>query len=89
MPLGDDTAAIAQFMQEAIAWLDSMPCVERYAYFGTADGFTSLLANGGPPLSTLGQTYAFTPYSGGGGKKSSTAAPGRGCSRAGSRAVKA
>lgn len=65
MPLGNDTAATEQFMEEAIAWLDEQSCVERYSYFGTADGFTSLLDNGGPHLSALGEKYAFTPYAGG------------------------
>lgn len=66
MPLSNDTAAIEQFMEEAIAWLDEQYCVERYSYFGTADGFTSLLDNGGPLLSALGKKYAFTPYASGG-----------------------
>ncbi|KUI61525.1 Alkali-sensitive linkage protein 1 [Cytospora mali] len=65
MPLGNDSVTIEQFVQEAIDWLDEQDCVERYAYFGTADGYTSLLHNGGPPLSPLGKTYAFTPYGGG------------------------
>ncbi|ROV95236.1 hypothetical protein VMCG_08570 [Cytospora schulzeri] len=64
MPLGNDTAASEQFMEDAITWLDDQYCVERYAYFGTADGFTSLLDNDGPLLSALGEKYAFTPYSG-------------------------
>lgn len=67
MPLSNDTAEVAQFMTEAIAWLDDQQCVERYAYFGTAAGYTSLLDNGGPPLSALGKSYAFTPTSGGSG----------------------
>lgn len=66
MPLGNDDAANKQFMEDAIAWLDGQDCVERYAYFGTADEYTSLLENGGPPLSELGEVYAFTSYAGGG-----------------------
>lgn len=65
MPLGNDTAANKQFMEDAIAWLDEQDCVERYAYFGTADHYTSLLQNDGPSLSDLGEAYAFTPYAGG------------------------
>lgn len=65
MPLGNDTAANKEFMEEAIAWLDGQDCVERYAYFGTADHYTSLLENNGPSLSDLGQAYAFTQYSAG------------------------
>lgn len=87
MPLSNDTAAIEQFMEEAIAWLDEQDCVERYSYFGTADGFTSLLDNGGPLLSALGEKYAFTPFAGVG--NTSTPATGgdgagakrKGCSR--------
>lgn len=33
--------------------------MERYAYFGSANGDESLLVNGGPALSALGQQYAY------------------------------
>ncbi|KAK7741843.1 hypothetical protein SLS53_004910 [Cytospora paraplurivora] len=64
MPTGDNATAIAEFMKDAIAWLDQEDCVERYAYFGTADGYTSLLYDNGPKLSALGKAYAYTPYGG-------------------------
>lgn len=46
-------------------FLDKSPCVERYAYFGTADNSKVLLQNGGPALSPLGNQYAFSPYGAG------------------------
>ncbi|KAI3396624.1 hypothetical protein diail_11877 [Diaporthe ilicicola] len=64
------------FLTDAIAWLDDQQCVERYAYFGTADNDRELLDNGGPPLSVLGTIYAFTPF--GGAKESRVSAHGRG-----------
>lgn len=64
MPTGDNATAIDEFMKDAITWLDQEDCVERYAYFGTADGYTSLLYNNGPNLSALGKAYAYTPYGG-------------------------
>ncbi|KAF3766763.1 hypothetical protein M406DRAFT_253877, partial [Cryphonectria parasitica EP155] len=60
------------FLQQAINFLDNEPCVERYAYFGSADGDESLLANGGPALSTLGKQYAY-----GGGVLVNTTAAGQ------------
>ncbi|KAK2614910.1 hypothetical protein N8I77_001699 [Diaporthe amygdali] len=54
----------ADFLTDAIAWLDNEACVERYAYFGTSDGDHELLDNGGPPLSAIGTIYAFTPFGG-------------------------
>ncbi|PSR92148.1 glycosyl hydrolase catalytic core-domain-containing protein [Coniella lustricola] len=52
------------FLEQATNFLDTTPCVERYAYFGSADGDESLLANGGPCLSTLGKQYTYGSGSG-------------------------
>ncbi|KAL1847256.1 hypothetical protein Daus18300_013991 [Diaporthe australafricana] len=66
----------ASFLTDAISWLDDQQCVDRYAYFGTADNDRELLDNGGPPLSALGTIYAFTPS--GGTEEARVSAPGRG-----------
>lgn len=51
-------------MQQAIDYLDSSSCVERYAYFGAADNDKRLLVGSGPGLSALGQEFAFLPFDG-------------------------
>ncbi|KAH8666487.1 hypothetical protein BX600DRAFT_461876 [Xylariales sp. PMI_506] len=50
------------FLAQAIPWLDSNSCVERYSYFGVADNDESFLDNGGPALTALGYQYAFSPF---------------------------
>ncbi|RVX67371.1 hypothetical protein B0A52_09152 [Exophiala mesophila] len=45
---------VANFISEAVAFLDSTPAVERYAYFMVSDG---ILVSGNS-LSTLGSAYA-------------------------------
>ncbi|KAM3545431.1 hypothetical protein ARSEF1564_001593 [Beauveria bassiana] len=46
------------FLQKAMAFLEGNPCVERYAYFGTANNDLSLLSNEHSHLSELGSHYA-------------------------------
>ncbi len=46
------------FLQKAMAFLESNRCVERYAYFGTANNDKSLLSDQGNRLSEIGNHYA-------------------------------
>lgn len=55
--LPDDPAAQSAFLAQAIPWLDNTPCVDRYAWFGSADPDTNLLVGHGPQLSALGEQY--------------------------------
>lgn len=47
------------FLQKAMAFLEGNGCVERYAYFGSANNDKSLLDDGVVHLSTLGIHYAI------------------------------
>lgn len=53
-PTSGDAAAQAAFMQEAVAFLDSTPAVERYAAFMASDG--TMLT--GSSLNSIGEAYA-------------------------------
>lgn len=55
----DDESA---FLDQAIPYLDSNPCIYRYAYFATSDIEQDFLENGGPSLSPLGIQYTYTAY---------------------------
>lgn len=46
------------FLQQAMAFLEGNGCVERYAYFGTANNDECLLSNEQSRLSELGRHYA-------------------------------
>ncbi|OAA60111.1 hypothetical protein ISF_06122 [Cordyceps fumosorosea ARSEF 2679] len=46
------------FLQKAMAFLEGNACVERYAYFGTANNDQSLLSSEASHLSELGMHYA-------------------------------
>ncbi|EXJ53818.1 hypothetical protein A1O7_09154 [Cladophialophora yegresii CBS 114405] len=46
---------VANFLQEAVSWLDSQPAVERYAYFMCADG---ILVKGNSISSPVGAAYS-------------------------------
>ncbi|OAR02166.1 hypothetical protein LLEC1_03498 [Akanthomyces lecanii] len=47
------------FLQQAMAFLEGNACVQRYAYFGTANNDMSLLSNEQSRLSELGHHYAL------------------------------
>lgn len=46
-------------MKKALPWLDNKACVERYAYFGTANNNKDLLVGNGPRFSPLGYDYVY------------------------------
>ncbi|KAJ4154162.1 hypothetical protein LMH87_010623 [Akanthomyces muscarius] len=48
-----------QFMKKALPWLDKKACIERYAYFGTANNNKDLLVGNGPRFSPLGYDYVY------------------------------
>ncbi|KAM3550019.1 hypothetical protein ARSEF4850_008549 [Beauveria asiatica] len=56
--LGGSSQDEIAFLQEAMTFLEGNPCVERYAYFGTANNDLSLLSNEDSHLSELGSHYA-------------------------------
>lgn len=48
-------------MSQALPWLDDYPCIDRYAWYGSADADDiiprSLLVDMGPDLTALGVQY--------------------------------
>lgn len=46
------------FLQQAMSFLEGNRCVQRYAYFGTANNDKCLLSNEQSRLSELGHHYA-------------------------------
>jgi len=57
-----DPVAQSQFMAQALPWLDDNPCVDRYAWFGSADPDKNLLVASGPELSALGNQYVMEAF---------------------------
>lgn len=60
--LPDDPTAQSAFLAQALPWLDDNPCVDRYAWFGSADPDTNLLVGTGPQLSALGTQYVSEAF---------------------------